>query len=66
MFSPGVFASGIFASIVVTAVARTALDWDVLKQSKPDWAISWKLLKRGFNYYLPAISSALLGRWTSS
>src|SRR6267142_1504444 len=60
--SPGVFASGIFASIVVTAVARTALDWDVLKQSKPDWAISWKLLKRGFNYYLPAISSALLGR----
>ena len=60
--SPGLFASGIFASVVVTAGARTALDWDVLKQSKPDWAISRKLLKRGFNYYLPAISSALLGR----
>jgi O-antigen/teichoic acid export membrane protein len=60
--SPVAFAVGLLASIFVTAGARAALDWDVLKQYKPDWAISRKLLKRGFNYYLPAISSALLGR----
>src|SRR5258705_1144934 len=55
--SPGVFASGIFASIVVTAVARTALDWDVLKQSKPDWAISWKLLNGDSNTTFPRSSA---------
>ena len=60
--SPGAFAAGLLAAMVLTAGGRAALDWDVLKHSKPDWAISRKLLKRGFNYYLPAITSALLGR----
>lgn len=60
--SPSAFAAGLLAAMFVTAGARAALDWGVLKQSKPDWAISRKLLKRGFNYYLPAITSGLLGR----
>ena len=60
--SPGVFAAGILASIAVTAGARAALDWDVLRRFKPNWAISRRLLKRGFNYYLPAVATHLLGR----
>jgi O-antigen/teichoic acid export membrane protein len=60
--SPTAFATGLLAAIVVTAGARAALDGDVLRRFKPNWAISQNLLKRGFNYYLPAITSALLGR----
>jgi len=60
--SSSAFAAGFLTAMVVTAGARAALDWDVLRRFKPNWAIGQKLLKRGFNYYLPAITSALLGR----
>jgi O-antigen/teichoic acid export membrane protein len=60
--SPTTFADGVLAGAVLTAVVRTALDWNVLSRTSPDWTATRALLKRGFHFYLPAIASFLLSR----
>jgi O-antigen/teichoic acid export membrane protein len=60
--SPTTFAVGVLMGALLTAAARTALDWNVLSRTMPDWTTTRRLLKRGFNYYLPAIASFLLSR----
>ena len=60
--SPTTFAVGVVAGAVLTAAVRIALDWNVLRRTMPDWTTIRRLLKRGFNYYLPAIASFLLAR----
>jgi O-antigen/teichoic acid export membrane protein len=60
--SPAAFAAGVLAAMVLTTGARTALNCEVLARTRPDWATSRRLLKRGFNYYLPAMASFLLSR----
>ncbi|HEY4740911.1 MAG TPA: lipopolysaccharide biosynthesis protein [Candidatus Acidoferrales bacterium] len=60
--SPTTFAVGVLVGALLTAAFRVALDWNVLIRTMPDWTVSRRLLTRGFNYYLPAISSFLLSR----
>lgn len=60
--SPEIFALGVLFGAVLTAGARTALDWNVLRRTRPDWTTTRRILKRGFTYYLPAIASFLLSR----
>jgi O-antigen/teichoic acid export membrane protein len=60
--SPTTFAVGVLAGAVLTAAVRTALNWNVLRRTMPDWTTTRRLLKRGFHYYLPAIASFLLSR----
>lgn len=60
--SPATFAVGILAGAVLTAIVRTSFDWNVLIRTMPNWNTTRRLLKRGFNYYLPAIASFLLAR----
>jgi len=60
--SPGVFASGIFASIVRDGSSTHGLRLGRPEAIQADWAISWKLLKRGFNYYLPRSRAHCSGR----
>lgn len=60
--SPTTFAVGVLTGVVLTAVVRTALDWNVLTRTMPDWTTTRRLLRRGFAYYLPAIASFLLSR----
>jgi O-antigen/teichoic acid export membrane protein len=60
--TPVAFAAGVLAAMVLTAGARAALDWKVLMRTMPDWTTTSRLLRRGFNYYLPAIASFLLSR----
>ncbi|MGC1687146.1 MAG: hypothetical protein WA734_16090 [Candidatus Acidiferrales bacterium] len=60
--SPTTFAVGVLVGALLTAAFRIALDWSVLIRTMPDWTVSRRLLTRGFNYYLPAISSFLLSR----
>jgi O-antigen/teichoic acid export membrane protein len=60
--SPMTFAVGILAGTVLTAIVRSAVDWNVLSRTMPDWTTTRRLLRRGFDYYLPAIASFLLAR----
>jgi O-antigen/teichoic acid export membrane protein len=60
--SPEAFAFAVLVGAILTACARTALDWDVLKRTLPDWLTTRRILVRGFTYYLPAIASFLLSK----
>lgn len=62
MISPQVFAFGMLAGAVATALVRLVLDGDAILRARPDWAIAWRLLARGWSFYLPAMAGLALMR----
>ncbi len=60
--SPQAFALGTLAGVILTACLRAAMDWRGILGARPTWALTSRLFRRGFGFYLPALAGLALLR----
>ena len=60
--SPGTFALASLTAVICTAVLRTVQDWKPIMGSRPNLTLAFRLLRRGFSFYIPTLAGLALLR----
>ena len=60
--SPGTFALASLTAVICTAILRTVQDWKPIVGSRPNLALAFRLLRRGFSFYIPTLAGLALLR----
>jgi len=60
--APQAFAVATLTGVISAAVLRAGLDWPRIWGVRPTWAMTSRLLRRGFTFYIPALAGLALLR----